>query len=145
MLPVTAAFAVIGAGKCWLSIWGQHHQICQPEMVEVVDNVLRIVAAVFFWRLSVRLAASGPAAAIQRLDAYTFILFCSHVLLIWLLGPVVGPLFGRFGEPGYPLFLLLQPLLALGGAVLIGTALFRSWPSAAAILSGGRQIGSAHV
>src|SRR3546814_1922645 len=43
MLPVTAAFAVIGAGKCWLSIWGQHHQISQPEMVAVVDNVLRIV------------------------------------------------------------------------------------------------------
>src|SRR3546814_11449249 len=75
MLPVTAAFAVIGAGKCWLSIWGQHHQISQPEMVAVVDNVLRIVAAVFFWKLSVRLAASGPAGAVQRPDAYTFLLF----------------------------------------------------------------------
>src|SRR3546814_14950853 len=102
MLPVTAAFAVIGAGQCWLSIWGQHHQISQPEMVAVVDNVLRIVAAVFFWKLSVRLAASGPAAAIPRLDAYTLMLLCCHVLLIWLLLPVVGPLFGLFGATDYP-------------------------------------------
>lgn len=138
VLPLTVAFGALGVGKCWLSIWGQHHLVTHPEAVAGLDNLLRLVAAAFFWRLSGMVARSRWGTVVKGLESYTFLLFCSHVLLIWLLCPVIGPWFGRFGEPGYPLFLLLQPLLALGGAVVTGQVLIRTWPAAALILSGGR-------
>ncbi len=107
MLALTSAFLVMGTGKCWLSIYGQYHQISHPEAVAAADNLLRIVAAMFFWKLAQLLGRSSLSEMLQRFDPYTFLLFCSHVLLIWLVGPVIGPLFGRFGEPGYPFFLLI--------------------------------------
>ena len=138
LLPLAVVFAVAGAAKCWLSIWGQYHLTTHPEAVAVLDNVLRLVAAMFFWRVAGALGRSAAGPLLARLDAYTFVLFCSHVLLIWLLGPLIGPLFGRFGEPGYPVFLLAQPVVMLGGAMAIGQVMRKTWPGAAAILSGGR-------
>src|SRR3546814_16303412 len=44
MLPVTAAFAVICGGKCWLSSWGQHHQIHTTER-RVVKECVRTLSS----------------------------------------------------------------------------------------------------
>src|SRR3546814_1590152 len=89
-------------------------------MLAAFDNFLRLVAALLFWKLSAFLANGRFAAAISRFDPYTFLLFCTHVMMMWLIAPVIGPLFGRFGEPGYPIFLLMLPIMALAGAVGIG-------------------------
>src|SRR3546814_16549889 len=89
-------------------------------MLAAFDNFLRLVAALLFWKLSAFLANGRFAAAISRFDPYTFLLFCTHVMMMWLIAPVIGPLFGRFGEPGYPIFLLMLPIMALAGAVGLG-------------------------
>lgn len=138
MIPVALVFLVLGAGKAWLSIWGQHHQLTHAELVAAFDNLVRVVAAVFFWKLAGMLAAGNASFAIRRIEPYAFLLFCCHVLLIWIFAPMIGPWFGRFGEPGYPVFLLLQPALAMLGAVIIGCGVKAVSPALAGILSGGR-------
>src|SRR3546814_10996439 len=77
---------------------GQHYQSNHAEMLAAFDNFLRLVAALLFWKLSAFLANGRFAAAISRFDPYTFLLFCTHVMMMWLIAPVIGPLFGRFGE-----------------------------------------------
>ena len=76
-----------------------------------------------------------------RIEPYAFFLFCAHLILIWLGGPLLGKLFGRMGSPLYPLYLILQPLLVLASVMVMGLALQRIAPRAAAVLSGGRLRG----
>src|SRR3546814_12573437 len=107
-------------------------------MLASFDNFLRLVAALLFWKLSAFLANGRFAAAISRFDPYTFLLFCTHVMMMWLIAPVIGPLFRRFGEPGYPIFLLLLPIMELAGAVGIGLLLRRFSSYFAGVMSGGK-------
>lgn len=143
--PLTLVFLLMGTGKIWLSIKGQQYNLSHAEAIALFDNALRFVAALFFWKAADILSRSSLSAAIRQLEPYSFLFFCSHVLLIWLIGPSIGPLFGRFGEPGYPLFLLLQPFIMMAAAVLIGQSLMRVWPAAASILSGGRLTGRGKI
>lgn len=138
MWPLTMIFLLMGTGKIWLSLKGQHYQLSFAEEIAMFDNGLRLVAALFFWKAADLLSRSRLSGLIRQFEPYSFLFFCSHVLLIWLIGPSIGPLFGRFGEPGYPLFLLLQPFIMLAGAVMLGRGLIRLSPAAANILSGGR-------
>ena len=142
--PLFLLFLVAGAGKVWMSVIGQQQVQGYPVLVAAFDNGLRLLAALLYWRLSLRLAAGRWAAPILKAEPYSFLLFCSHVLIIWLLFPVIGPWFGRFGQPGYPAFLLLQPVFALAAAIVLGQALLRIWPAAAKIMSGGRLKSTAH-
>ena len=73
-----------------------------------------------------------------RIEPFAFFLFCAHLILIWLFGPLLGKLFGKLGSPLYPVYLLIQPLLVLGAVMLIATGLRRIAPGAASVLSGGR-------
>lgn len=138
MLPLTLVYLLLGTMKVWLSIRGQGYQYSHPEMVAIFDNFLRIMAAMFFWKLARLLARSSLSDMMQYGERYAFLLFCSHILLIWLLAPLVGPMFGRFGEPGYPLFLLLQPVMAMAAAIALGQLLLLLHFGTAKILSGGR-------
>ncbi len=108
------------------------------EVMAALDLIARIAAAIFFWRLSWALAGSVARGMLLRVEPYAFFLFCAHLIVIWLGGPVLGAVFGRLGTPLYPIYLLTQPLLILGVVVLFGLALQRLWPAAANILSGGR-------
>lgn len=144
VLPLVLAFLAMGVGKCWFSIMGQHYQLSHPQIVATGDNLLRLVAALIFWKLAMFLARRPLGAAIGRYEPYTFLLFCTHVMFMWLLAPVIGPLFGRFGEPGYPLFLIMLPFLALGGAIGIGKGLQYVSPVIARLLSG-RRLQPAHA
>src|SRR3546814_19822290 len=78
---------------------GQHYQSNHAEMLAAFDNFLRLVAALLFWKLSAFIANGRFAAAISRFDPYTFLLFCTHVMMMWRIATVIGPLFGRFGGP----------------------------------------------
>ena len=104
----------------------------------LLDLTLRVAAALAFWRLAWALAGSGARDALLRIEPFAFFLFCAHLILIWLGGPLLGHMFGRMGAPLYPLYLLLQPVLVLLIVVALGLGLRRVSPGAATLLSGGR-------
>ncbi len=103
-----------------------------------LDMAVRVAAALFFWRLAWSLAASGARGMLLRIEPFAFFLFCSHLILIWLGGPVLGALCGKLGSPFYPAYLLVQPLLVLVAVMVLGSLLSRASPRVARLLSGGR-------
>jgi hypothetical protein len=109
-----------------------------PHLLAGLDIAMRFAAALCFWRLAWRLAGSSAASPILKIEPYAFLLFCSHLIFIWLAGPLIGGLTGKLGAPLYPLYLVAQPFLALGAALLLGQALMRYAPTIARVLSGGR-------
>lgn len=103
-----------------------------------LDLAVRLSAVVAFWRIAWALARSRARATLLRIEPFVFLLFCAHLILIWLGGPLLGKLTGPLGSPLYPLYLILQPLLVLVAVVALGRILRRVAPRAAALLSGGR-------
>ncbi|WP_294136874.1 acyltransferase [Sphingobium sp.] len=103
-----------------------------------IDLAVRVAAALAFWRLAWALAGSGVRGVLLRIEPFAFFLFCAHLILIWLFGPLLGQMFGPLGSPLYPVYLVIQPLLVLGAVMLIATLLRRIAPGAATMLSGGR-------
>ncbi len=108
------------------------------ELVAAIDLLARIAAALFFWRLAWFLALRPPGGALLRIEPYAFFLFCAHLIVIWLAGPLVGQLVGPLGSPLYPLYLLLQPVLILIPVIAFATLLRRTSAPIANLLSGGR-------
>lgn len=103
-----------------------------------LDLAVRIAAAVTYWRLSWALSDSAARGFLLRIEPFAFFLFCSHLILIWLGGPLLGALFGKLATPLYPLYLLTQPLIVLLAVILIATLMARTAPGPARVLSGGR-------
>ncbi|WP_298686171.1 acyltransferase [uncultured Sphingomonas sp.] len=105
---------------------------------DAIDLPIRFAAALALWRIALALVPRLLGRTIVGLERYAFLLFCCHLVLIWLIGPLIGHAVGKMGTPLYPPYLLLQPLLALGGTILVGRAL--EWVSrpTAGLLSGGR-------
>ncbi|WP_232037211.1 acyltransferase family protein [Sphingobium amiense] len=103
-----------------------------------LDLAVRVSAALAFWRIAWALAASPARATLLRIEPYAFFLFCAHLILIWVGGPLIGKLSGRMGEPLYPLYLIAQPFLVLAVIVPVASGLQRIAPAAAGVLSGGR-------
>ena len=103
-----------------------------------VDLALRLAGALATWQLVWRLADSRWAPAFCRLEPYMFLLFASHLIFMWLAGPMIGKLTGTMGAPLYPLYLTLQPALALGTALILAVGLRRLPAPVGDLLSGGR-------
>ncbi|MFT3975816.1 MAG: acyltransferase [Sphingomonas bacterium] len=138
-LALTAsAYAVMAAIQVWLETVGIDRGIDDPVLLSSADLVMRFVTALLFWSIAWRLAASRAAGPLLRVEPYAFLMFCAHLIMIWLGGPLIGRLTGPLGSPLYPLFLLSQPLLILAATLVLGQALTALAPSAAALLSGGR-------
>lgn len=110
----------------------------QGHAMAVLDLFTRVAAAVAFWRVAWALAGTVAAAPIKRVEPYMFLMFCGHLIVIWTLSPMVGHWIGPLGSPGYPAFLLLQPVAALVIAIGFAKLVLLVWPGAAAVLSGGR-------
>jgi hypothetical protein len=104
----------------------------------ILDVALRAAAALFFWAVSWRIAASRFAGPLLAFEPYVFLLFCSHLIMMWLAAPVIGLVTGPLGAPLYPLFLVAQPAIALAASVALGRALTRWAPGLAEALTGGR-------
>ena len=105
---------------------------------DAIDLPIRFGAALALWRIALALAPRPAGRWIVGIERYAFLLFCCHLVLIWLIGPLIGHAVGKMGTPLYPPYLLLQPLLALGGTILVGRALEAISRPAAGLLSGGR-------
>ena len=109
-----------------------------------LDLAVRVAAAIAFWRIAWMLAGTALRGLLLRIEPYMFFLFCVHLILIWLGGPLLGKISGDMGSPLYPIYLILQPLIVLLVVIAIGSALRRVAPGAAALLSGGR-LGPARI
>ena len=136
-LAASVPFFVILAFRIPLEIgvWGK----IDPAAATAIDLVLRLAAAVFFWRTAWGLSDRWFGRKARKLEPYVFLTFCSHLILLWLLGPAVGTLTGPLGaSPSYAVFFLLQPVAAFAFAILLGKTIGLVAPDLVAILSGGR-------
>lgn len=135
-LPLMALpYGAMAVVKIWLEI----SVTGAPAVVmAAADLAMRGVTALFFWSLAWRLAQSRLAAPMLRVEPFMFLMFCAHLIMIWLAGPVLGHVTGPIGAPLYPLFYLLQPLLVLGCSLALGKGFILLAPRAARVLSGGR-------
>ena len=122
------------AGSSFYDDWLKSH----VAAADAIDLPIRFAAALALWRIALALAPRRFGRAIVGIERYAFLLFCCHLVLIWLIGPLIGHAIGAMGTPFYPAFLLVQPLLALGGTILVGRALEAISRPAAGLLSGGR-------
>lgn len=135
---IVTPYLVLAGVKIWLELYGEAQGWASPLLIAGVDLAMRCATALCFWALAWRLAETRVGAALQTLEPAMFLLFCCHLILIWCAGPAIGTLTGPLGAPLYPLFLLAQPLLALGATLLLGRALRAISPPLAQWLSGGR-------
>jgi hypothetical protein len=140
--PIALLAALFVATAC-LKAWVMYGAGSLPRAAHAgADIVLRLAAAAFFWRLAWAVSESKFAERAKALEPYMFLLFCAHMIMIWLFGPLIGLVTGPLGSPLYPVFLIAQPFLVLGGTILLGNALAQVAPNAAHILSGGRMGGA---
>lgn len=138
IVSIGVAYLAFTAVQIWYDVHDTQLFLNSPYSPNLLDLLDRLLAAVFIWCLSWRLAAGRYASTILRLEPYIFVLFCSHLLMTWLGDPLFMRVVGPLGSPAYPVFLILQPFIALVMAVGIGKVLQRVWPGAASMLSGGR-------
>lgn len=131
-------FVVLIAPRLWTAVLGNAFFDAHLHVLTAFDLVFRLASAVLFWRLAWALAGSGVAERLRTAERYGFLAFCDHLVLLWLLGPVIGLATGALGAPIYPLYLLVQPPLVLGATIVLGRMLLTVWPAAARVLSGGR-------
>ena len=131
-------FVILAPIKVALSVWGFWFGRENPELMIAIEVATRLSAAMLMWRTALLIAASPAKSFIQRFEPYMFLLFCSHLIPIWLFGLPVGRMFGPLDTPAYPLFLIIQPILALIAAIIIGRTLFAISPAMATLMSGGR-------
>ncbi len=138
MWMLAAPFVLLLAPKIALAVIGEPFAWEHPRIVAAFDVAFRLASAVLMWRCAWGLAGGRAGAPLRKLETYGFLLFCTHLIFMWVAAPLIGKVVGRLGDPLYPVFFLLQPALALGAAILIGKALLVVSPPLAGILSGGR-------
>lgn len=135
-LPLTWAvvpFVMLMPVKIWLSVRGIG---ATTHWFPIIDVLTRVATAAVYWRLAGHLARTPTL--FRRVEPYVFLMFCSHVIMMWLAGPMLARLVGPLGAPGYPALLICMPLIALAASIALGRLLARFTPAAAKILSGGR-------
>lgn len=130
-------YLVLALGAAWAgAAWGGRGPA--PVWMTSVDLLLRFAAGAFFWSLAWRLAERPAGRWLLKAEPYVFLMFCSHLIMIWLAGPLIGRLTGPLGAPLYPVYLLMQPALVLLATLGLGRLLVNAAPAAAGMLSGGR-------
>jgi hypothetical protein len=133
-----APYILLVVPKILISVRYEPWLLAHVAAADAIDLPLRFAAAIAVWRIALALAERPAGRLVLRGERYAFLLFCSHLVFIWLLGPVIGLATGRLGSPLYTPYLLLQPILVLAPTVLLGRLLERATPRAANLLSGGR-------
>jgi surface polysaccharide O-acyltransferase-like enzyme len=135
---VLAPYALLAPAKILVSVYDGALAKSAPYAVNGLDLSLRLSAALLVWRIAMRLVPTEAGERLQRLSSVAFLLFCSHMVFIWVGGPTIGRLTGPLGSALYPLFLLSQPFLVLAAALGLRTALSALSPKATDLLTGRR-------
>lgn len=138
MVSTAAPYLLLAAAKVWFEAADVAAAAHHPMLMAGLDLAMRFAAALFFWSLAWRIAGGRAAGPLLRIEPYAFLLFCVHLILIWLAGPLIGLVTGPLGSPLYPVFLLVQPALVLLATLAIGDLAMRMAPQTAILLSGGR-------
>jgi len=110
------------------------------ELPPLLDIVMRLFVAAAFWCLT-RLVSERAYRAFKEVEPAVFLAFCSHTLTYGLLAMVATPFLGRFGDPLFPLYLVLQPIIALCLAYIAWR--WFSWLPGFALFNAGKEGGSA--
>lgn len=131
-------FVLLLAPRLWTSLLGNAFFDAHLHAMATFDILFRLASALLFWRVAWALAGSRAARRLRSVERYGFLAFCDHLVLLWLLGPVIGGLTGPLGAPFYPAYLLVQPALVLGATLVLGWGLMRTMPGMGRVLSGGR-------
>ena len=134
---VALPFGALAAFRIAFEVTGWE-QAASLQVMALIDLASRFATAVFVWVIAWRLARTAVGDQLIRLERYAFLIFCDHLIFMWLGGPLIGKVSGPLGAPLYPLFLLLQPVLVLAISVALGEGLERFAPEAGRLLSGGR-------
>jgi hypothetical protein len=142
MILTAVPFLTLVVIRIHLDMQGVETGSASPAGLALIDLPIRFAAGLFYWRLASFLAALPLAQGILRLERYAFLMFCSHLIMIWFGGALLGQLTGPLGSPAYPLLLVFQPLLVLAAAIMLGKMLYGISPAAAKIMSGGRLDGT---
>jgi len=137
-LLVWPAFLLLVAVKIAVLLDGPWRLGMLDVTANTVDLVLRFAGALAYWQAAWWLAGSRHAPAFRRLEPYMFLAFCSHLIMMWLAGPLIGRLTGPMGSPVYPVYFLLQPVLVLIATLGIAAVLRRLPVAIGDALSGGR-------
>lgn len=124
--------------KIWLSVENGGQADFHLHATAAVDLLTRGAAALLVWRAAIALAGLPVGKRLLVLERYAFFLFCCHLLFMWLIAPEIGEVTGTMGSPYWPAFFLLQPLLALGFAIVLAYVVEALSPRLADLLSGGR-------
>ncbi|HEY9235806.1 MAG TPA: acyltransferase [Phenylobacterium sp.] len=138
ILLTLVPYLVLATAKVWFETVGIDAGLDHPVLLRTLDVLMRFTTALFFWAVAWRVAVSRAAPALLKVEPYVFLMFCWHLIMVWVAGPAIGKLSGPLGSPLYPAFLLVQPLLVLAATVLLGKTLLAVSPTAALWLSGGR-------
>lgn len=129
-------FAVLVTVQLWLTLTSDAPRAGAGWAA--LDLLVRASATFCFWRVSWALARSRMRGGLLWMEPYMFLLFCSHLVFIWLGGPLLGKVIGPLGSRDYPAFLLLQPALVFAVVVALAAVLQWAAPRWAGVLSGGR-------
>lgn len=129
-------YLVLALASAWVNVaWGGR---LAPLWTNSLDLLLRFAAGAFFWGVAWRLAVRPAGKWLLKAEPYVFLMFCSHLIMLWLAGPLIGRVTGPLGAPLYPVYLVLQPVLVLFATIALGRLLVNAAPAVAGVLSGGR-------
>ncbi len=104
-------------------------------------NLFRICMAILIWSVCGMIARSS-IRWVQRLEPYCFIAFCSHVLTFEVLSVPGRAIFGRAESAYYPIYFLLQPVLAFVAAIAITELLGIASPGTLRVLNADKLPGT---
>lgn len=139
MPTVPTVFIAVAALKIWLTLGGYGYTVDHPHVAAAIDNLMRLAAAMMFWRVALYLARGRLRGALLDAEKYVFMLFCSHVLIIKMMGPLLMKL-EPMGSLRWFAYFLAQPLILLAIVAIISKVLLRISRRTAGLLSGGRLI-----
>lgn len=117
---------VIGAASAY--VVRKAHFTQAEEVDRLLHYTIRFCLAGAFWAVTGPLVTSRLGRFVDRLEPSIFVTFCSHFITFKLLAALLGPMFGKYGDPLYPIFFFIQVPIGLGVAFVL-VALFgdRRW------------------
>ncbi|QZD95095.1 acyltransferase [Qipengyuania gelatinilytica] len=106
------------------------------RLVLVAD---RVAIAGIMWALCYRIAGTSLGQNLTKISPIAFFLFCVHFPLFRVLAVPLQPIFGELGEPLFPIYFMIQPILGLIACFLIAKVV-QPYVSLQKILNGGRPM-----